>query len=106
MKIPVNLWRRYTAKRRGLISLDKPAVKDEDLSFSRRKNKTFHQLTLQQKVDIAGDVFLEKSSRDEIAHKYCVSKRLITTLLGNLKKNKNYLEEMIQQYYAKEEKQQ
>ena len=60
VKLPRSLQRRYTTKRRGLISLDEPAVKDEDLSFNRRKKKTFWQLTLREKVDIAGDVFLEK----------------------------------------------
>ena len=56
-----------------------------------RKKKAFHQLTLQERVDIVHDVFVEKESRDEIAVKYCVSKQFIIRLVHKLKTNKKYL---------------
>jgi len=85
-----------------MVSLNEPEVRNEDLNFNMRKKRNFHQLTLQEKVDVAHDLYIEKKSLDEIAHKFCVTKELIVRLRLNLKANKKYLDKLITKHYAKE----
>ena len=77
---------------------------DEEVDFNRIKKRSFSQLTFQEKMEMAGDVFIDRMPRDDIARKYCVQERLISTLVTRLNSNKKFLEELINRHYTKEDK--
>ena len=104
VKVPERLNRRYTRKRRGLEQPEKTAQGDDDMDFDRIKKRSFAQLTFQEKMEMASDVFIDKLPYEDITRKYCVSRDLVYNLVMRMKSNKKYLQELIDRQYAREDK--
>ena len=74
------------------------------MDFSKVKKRNFSQLTFQEKMEMASDIFIDRLPRIDICRKYCVSGVLIRDLVTRMNSNKKYLGELIDQQYTKEDK--
>jgi len=77
---------------------------DEDKNFGRTKKRKFFQLTFQEKMEMASDMFIDRLPREDMCRKYCVNKALILSLGTRMNSNKKYLGELINRQYTKEDK--
>ena len=89
--------RKHTRERRGLIKEEVDLFKYEGPPGHKYVKRRLHQLSLAEKVDICHEVIVEKMAYDDIARQHRVAKSLITYLMGRVRKNKDYIQDLKQE---------